>query len=745
MRKRQSQPVLQGKGNKRKKAISEDSQRTLESFFQKRQSPEETSACGSPPEGNDHDNTISTTPTFEIIPDDSEKDLLLLENFVKSDLSGPLESQSNSSVPGSSVVDAISPDEIQPFFTTSMYTDEFEKIMETVLENEKYLFTEEELQVAEKHRDLHIEAKHLFVRIFLRKHKWIRLRKTDYSRNIADINNARCILCSPKIKFARDEAELVDLTHLLDILLVEELKALIQKLQIPMSKGSPQNRSGLINCIIDYASGKQRASPLKDNSQRLLAFEQKAKDESFAEKEAQERTQLLMSDIKDMIGPCIILEESVRTLFEKIHFVYYRASSQSNISAMTAAILVRTSRRTFPSYIVCRSNNFWPHRNDLLEYYEAVKVYQGFRDMIDNLYSNRRNERALSTEQWRCKEVEVLAVACLQCESVMETWKAIIKKETAKVTSDDDWDSARLYFRKRFEAGWVYTHMIEDGAELLGRLHEYEKEVLILKTLLDQNVYRLGKRGAWFDRLALVQMNHLRNGNRRIHLKAALETCIKAIRDPKVHLVYMSSLQRRIMRLESTLNIPKREQHDFFYNKLTSATERIIYGERLSDAVVGVKSVFRNNDGGECSVEELALGYYNKNVYKGFHSENGIIKTIFGLLFWDILFTPFPDVLETPFQTAPLDLPTDAFFIGRSYEIYTRLREISNGKGPEILKTTYDRESKAKTWCIGVSWDYELDDLLQITECMGANALSQICKVFAEEYDHRTGGMPDLW
>ncbi|KAI9287445.1 VRR-NUC domain-containing protein [Umbelopsis sp. AD052] len=744
MRKRNSQPVLQEKGNKKKKAISENSQRTLESFFQKRQFPEETSACASPIEGDDHNATDSTTRTLEVIPDDNESDLLLLETLVKSNPIDYLESQSNSSVPGSSVVDAISPDEIQPFFATSMYTDEFDKIMQTVLENEKYLFTEEELQIAEKHRVLHIEAKHLFVRIFLRKHKWIRLRKTDYSRNIADINNARSILCSPQIKFARDETELVDLAHLLNILLVDELKALIQNSRIPIPRGSAQNRCSLINDILDFANGKQRPSPLKDNSQRLLGFEQKTKDEGFAEKEAQERVQLLVSDVKTLIGPCIILEETVRTLFEKIHFVYYRASSQSNVSAMTAAILVRTSRRTFPSYIVCRSNNFWPHRDDLLEYYEAVKVYQGFKDMIEDLYSNRRNERAQSAEQWRCKEVEVLTIAWLQCESILENWKVIIKKQEVKVTSDDDWDRARLYFRKRFEAGWVYTHMIEDGAEVLGRLHEYEKEVLILKTLLDQNVYRLGKRGAWFDRLALVQMNHLRSGNRRIHLKAALETCTKAIRDPKVHLVYMSSLQRRIMRLESMLNVPKREQHDFFYNRLTTATERIIYGERLSDAVVGVKSVFRNNDGGECSVEELALGYYNKNGYKGFHSENGIIKTMFGLLFWDILFTPFPDVLETPFQTAPLDLPTDAFFIGRSYEIYTRLREISNGKGLEILKTVYDRESKAKTWCIGVTWDYELDDLLQITECIGANALSQICKVFAEEYDHRTGGMPDL-
>lgn len=141
--------------------------------------------------------------------------------------------------------------------------------------------------------------------------------------------------------------------------------------------------------------------------------------------------------------------------------------------------------------------------------------------------------------------------------------------------------------------------MIEDGAGALGKLKQYEKEAMILKMLLDQNVYRLGKRGAWYDRLALIQMFHFRTGKRRLHQKAALETCIKAIRDPKVHLseyvmlqrstcttyqyeffqtVYLSSLQNRIMRLESMLNIPKREQHDFFYNTLTTATERVIYG-----------------------------------------------------------------------------------------------------------------------------------------------------------------------
>jgi Fanconi-associated nuclease 1 len=161
-----------------------------------------------------------------------------------------MESQSSVSVLGSSTVDAESTDEIQPFFATSMYTDEFEKIMETVLDGEKYLFTEEELAIAQKHHTLHNEAKHLFVRIFLRKHKWIRLQKTDYSRNIADINRAKEILCCPEIKFARDENDLVVLTDLLNMLLVEELKELIQGLRIPTVKASQQS----VSFIVLYAS-----------------------------------------------------------------------------------------------------------------------------------------------------------------------------------------------------------------------------------------------------------------------------------------------------------------------------------------------------------------------------------------------------------------------------------------------------------------------------------------------------------
>jgi Fanconi-associated nuclease 1 len=88
----------------------------------------------------------------------------------------------------------------------------------------------------------------------------------------------------------------------------------------------------------------------------------------------------------------------------------------------------------------------------------------------------------------------------------------------------------------------------------------------------------------------------------------------------------------------------------------------------------------------------------------------------YSLLFWDILFLPLPNVFETPFQTAPLDLPTDAFYPTRASEINHRLVAIGNGKAGEYIKATYEREKEKSTWCVGLNWTYSLEDLVEVAE-----------------------------
>lgn len=132
------------------------------------------------------------------------------------------------------------------------------------------------------------------------------------------------------------------------------------------------------------------------------------------------------------------------------------------------------------------------------------------------------------------------------------------------------------------------------------------------------------------------------------------------------------------------------------------------------------------------TVEALALQHYETLGYKGFdspflpsarlnnhcfryHSEGSIVRTIFGLLFFDIIFTSIPGAFETPYQSAPLDIAEDSFYFARRDLIERRLDEIEAGAAAEIIERTDETHRERKTWCVGVHWDlFNRQDLLEI-------------------------------
>ena len=106
------------------------------------------------------------------------------------------------------------------------------------------------------------------------------------------------------------------------------------------------------------------------------------------------------------------------------------------------------------------------------------------------------------------------------------------------------------------------------------------------------------------------------------------------------------------MKLEKALKVVKREQHDFGHVLLAKPVERNVEGIRIekehtpsrngnrrdSDAAGprrGCKTIWvdEREDGGECSVEAMCLGWYRDQGWKGYHSEGGIVRTLFGFLF----------------------------------------------------------------------------------------------------------------
>jgi len=129
------------------------------------------------------------------------------------------------------------------------------------------------------------------------------------------------------------------------------------------------------------------------------------------------------------------------------------------------------------------------------------------------------------------------------------------------------------------------------------------------------------------------------------------------------------------------------------------------------------KSIWKGQGEEVVNVEIYALGHYESLGYKGYHCEGRIVTTLFGLLFWDIIFAPVPGAFETPYQTAPLDIFEDTFYHAREELIELRLDEISRNNARQIIQNVDDEHRERGTWCLGVRWDlFPKEDLLEIAE-----------------------------
>lgn len=320
-------------------------------------------------------------------------------------------------------------------------------------------------------------------------------------------------------------------------------------------------------------------------------------------------------------------------------------------------------------------------------------------------------------------------------------------------------------YLRRLNAAHAYTRIAHKAAYVYGRLHEYLEEHALLTELLDQHFFQMARRGSWYQRKALLEEHYMWEEKPDPHItdqeqqkkhwrRIAVATCEAALEDRDCHLIYHFDLQKRLTKLEKRIRIPKRLQHDFGHVRLHKPEEHSVSGTQIKrdDPTAGKRGgtstktvwVDEAEGGGECNVEEMCLSHYRTEGWKGYHSEGGILRTLFAYLFYDILFLYIPNVFQTAYQTCPLDLHTDAFYPTRASEINHRLAEISNGDAPRIIRQVDGEHRERRTCVVGLNWDYELEDLVELAGCFRGEALAAVCKVMAQEYRQRGGGVPDL-
>lgn len=662
------------------------------------------------------------------------------------------------------------------------------------------------------------------MRLFLRKSaKWHRINRLDYKSDVSDPKNAIHtlqalqvfpqvlppqpnqveervpeevdIIFGEKFAFADSSEKYIDtIEEAVGLLSLDELKTLAKETKIngrtktEIARAFCRNSSmqtELMSHFISQISGANPDTVVTSNSNSKYNGERTA----FLMHKGQKSTVATryLYKILQIVGPCIRLSEPVYKLFERVHLVFYRSTEWSDKSLITI-ILAKISRRNFPQYIVDRSSNIFSSRAHLLEYEAGVRLESRVDSLLEGLAAGQE-----------MRFHEVISIF----NQVYPRWKMVVAEETIKETVYEFGEGSYL---RRFNAAHSYTRIMHKAAYTFGRLKDHLREHELLCEMLSQTVFYPGRRGYWYVRKALLEEHYMHfthpdgpadNGgsigfkedsllaDKRIKYwkQRAAQTCQVGLQDRDCHLIYHYDLQKRLIKLERALKIPRREQHDFGHVILTRPEEHVVKGvqvkslqmigtdqqeqpaakkrgmsstktwwvDKTSEFTAG-REIEANNRVivTRCSVEEMCLNYYRNpqgGGWKGYHTEGGIVRTLFAYLFYDILFGCYvPNVFQTAYQAAPLDLFSGdgSFYSARMGAIEARLAALENDEGEIILRRVWQEHHERRTTVVGLNWDFDVEDLAQLVNCFPGGGLAAVCKVFCQEYIQRSGGVPDL-
>ncbi|CAM9719348.1 unnamed protein product [Chrysoparadoxa australica] len=355
-------------------------------------------------------------------------------------------------------------------------------------------------------------------------------------------------------------------------------------------------------------------------------------------------------------------------------------------------------------------------------------------------------------------------------------------------------ESTRPGFLLQLDGGWVLASVIWSTVDLLERARRYREAIQMLCCLL-RTSYTPHRRGRWWNRLG-IDLKHLKQkaASQAVY---ALGLCDKKVRGGD-RLDLIKRIRRRDKghekhdveegRIEHAGNIVDLHGHeelrksshlvgleealrqwcapkhvDQAAGKLqapntcrapaeANIVTKTIIGNALN-SVPGQKSHFVDAaEGNPCSVEELGLEHYaqrDEGGWHGWHCEGSHVRTIFALLCWDMLFMPVPNVFQTLYQDAPLDLDYYPFFYcSRRRELDALLDRMKSSCAAELCDWVGASWQRHKgQLCRGIRWE-DGDGIVRqhqlVAAALGGPALASICAALALDYKHFGAGLPDL-
>ena len=282
----------------------------------------------------------------------------------------------------------------------------------------------------------------------------------------------------------------------------------------------------------------------------------------------------------------------------------------------------------WPEYALDSSGlSVWRDRAALLAYEQAIAHAAAVEDALQE----SDNDRA-----WECLQPALVALRegahkVVRWDSTQAPMPNPPQPVQLGAATDQRPDTHGPLFFARFTSGWIYASLGTVAASLLERCRDYQAAVELLQLLLGGNACP-ARRGTWWLRLS-INLEHLKDAD------AALEVAEAALADPFVRHGDKLALQRRVLRLGKP---PRRWKRPSWAAAVCQEPSEVRVVGRPLPGSIGSRNRYYGYNGQQVSVEDLVLQHFarqSEGGWYGIHSEGGVWANLFGLCFWDVIFS----------------------------------------------------------------------------------------------------------
>jgi len=192
---------------------------------------------------------------------------------------------------------------------------------------------------------------------------------------------------------------------------------------------------------------------------------------------------------------------------------------------------------------------------------------------------------------------------------------------------------------------------------------------------------------------------------------------------------------------ENPQNADERYFSQDFHEKINNKKKRVV--KRTTQALksagaIDVPIMYRYQ------VELGAIHYYREQGFHAVFSENEPWRSLFGLLFWDIIYDTNVKAIHNPLQRVPSDFFLPDFYYNRSEQLLERMKTANTRESiEEIITKTY--QEKFGMTNVLVSW-YEgsLEKVLTLISWLTPEQIHAVLLEIAYNLRENTRGFPDL-